>query len=260
MALPARVLAAGIAGCVAAMLAYCCSGPSTVISRPAQEPRLADLVGSMQSSVRAASGVRVTGHLTQNGTVLGVDLSLRRDGDMTGVIIQNGAPAQVMAVAGRSYVRVTPAFLQQVAAQAGSCAVVCGKWIQLTLREAEQMTGDLSMATVTSPLTSGQATTLTEAGSTTVQGQPAWVLRAADGSTLDVSTRSRHYPLEATGSGSSRQVVVYSQWNSVLPPATPPASQVLISGSAPPPAGSVAPTLGAASGTWGIYCWLCLAD
>jgi hypothetical protein len=246
MAVPARVLAVGLTGCVAAVLAYCGSGSSAVISGPAPEPGLADLVRSMQSSVHGASSVRVTGHLTQNGTVLAVDMGLRRNGDMTGVIIQNRARARVVAVTGRFYVRATPAFLQQVDAPAGSCAAVCGKWIQLALAEAGPVTGDLSMASITSPLTSGQLATLTESGSTTVQGQSAWVLRAADGSTLDVSAGSRHYPLEAASGGSPRQVVMYSQWNRVPPPVAPAASQVVMADGRP--------------GTWGLYCWLCVPD
>jgi hypothetical protein len=250
MAVPARVLVAGLAGCAAAaVLAYCSSGSSAVISRPAAEPGLADLVRSMQSTVRGANSVRVGGHLTQNGTVLRVDLGLRRNGDITGVITQNGAQAQIVAVEGRIYVQATPGFLQQVQASAGSCAAVCGKWIQLTLSEAERVTGELSMTSIIGPLTSGQMSMLTESGSTTVQGQPAWVLRAADGSTLDVSVGSQHYPLEATGGGSSPQVVRYSQWNRVPPPATPAASQVLMPGGASTLAGLAEPTLGAASGT-----------
>jgi hypothetical protein len=181
----------------------------------------------MQSAVRGASSVRVTGLLTQNGTPLGVDLSLSRNGDMTGTIIQNGAPAQVVAVAGKIYVRATPDLLQQMKASGGSCAAVCGKWIQLARPEAGQVTDDLSMANIVSPLTSGQVATLTESGGTTVQGQPAWVLRAADGSTLAISSGRQHYPLEAAGGGSPRQVVRYSQWNKVPRPTPPPASQVV---------------------------------
>jgi hypothetical protein len=246
MAVPARVLAAGIAGCVAAVLAYCGSGSIAVVGYPPAEPGLADLVRSMQSSVREAGSVRVIGHLTQNGTVLDVDLGLRRNGDMAGTIIQNGAAARVVAVAGTIYVRATPAFLQQVDVPAGSCATVCGKWIQLTLPEAQQMTGDLSMTNITRPLTMGQVPALTEAGGTMVQGQRAWVLSAADGSTLDVSAGSRPYPLEAASSGSSRQVVMYSQWDRVPAPALPPGSEVVMSGAAP--------------GTGGLSCWLCLPD
>ena len=260
MGVPARVLAAGMAGCAAVVLAGGGIGSGAVTSRPAREPRLADLVKSMQTSVRGASSVRVTGHLTQNGTPLGVDLGLRRNGEMTGIIIENGAAAQVLAVAGKMYVQATPAFLQEMEAPAGACAAVCGEWIQLTSPGAGQTTGDLSMTNIMSPLTSGQVRTLTESGSTTVKGQPAWVLRAADGSTLDVSAGNGHYPLAAAGSSSPRQVVVYSKWNKVPRPQSPPASQVLNSGGTASLLARAGPNGGPAPGTWGLHCWLCLPD
>lgn len=260
MGVRAQVLAAGMTGCAVAVLATCSSsGTSIVITRPGREPSSADLVRSMHSAVRGASSVRVTGHLTQNGMPLGVDLGLSRNGDLTGTIIQNGASAQVVAVAGRFYVRATPAFLQQMNAPGGSCAAVCGMWIQLTLSDAGRVTQDLSMSGIVSPLTSGQVPALTEDGSTTVQGRPAWVLRATDGSTIDVSAGSPHYPLEAAGGGSLRQVVMYSQWNKVRRPTSPPASQVLEPGGTRP-----LPALAGGQrglpGTVGFRCWLCLPD
>jgi hypothetical protein len=247
-------------GCAVAVLAtYGSSGTGTMIIRGVREPSSAALVRSMQSAVRGASSVRVTGHLTQNGTPLGVDLGLSRNGDLAGTIIQNGAPAQVVAVAGEIYVQATPAFLLQIKAPGGSCAAVCGKWIQLALPDAVRLTGDLSMATIVGPLTSDQVPTLTEAGSTTVEGQPCWVLRAADGSVIDVSAGSQHYPLEAVGGGSLRQVVMYSQWNKVPRPTLPAASQVLGPGGTVPLASGASDLRGPA-GTGGLRCWLCLPD
>jgi len=247
-------------GCAVAVLATSgSSGTETVNIRPGREPSSAALVRSMQNAVRGARSVRVTGHLTQNGTPLGVDVGLSRNGDLTGTIIQNGALAQVVAVAGKIYVRAAPAFLQQMKAPGGSCAAVCGKWIQLALPDAGLMTDDLSMANIVSPLTSDQIPTLTDGGSTTVQGQPAWVLRAADGSVIDVSAGSRHYPLEAAGGGSLRQVVMFSQWNKVPRPMLPPASQVLDPGGTGPLPGGAGDPRGLL-GTGGLGCWLCLPD
>jgi hypothetical protein len=117
----------------------------------------------------------------------------------------------------------------------------------------------LSMTNIVSPLTSDQVSALAESGSTTVQGQPAWVLRAANGSVIDVSAGNQHYPLEAAGGESLRQVVVFSQWNKVPRPTLPPASQVLRPGGTgllPSAAGD----LRGLPGTRGISCWLCLPD
>lgn len=232
MGVPARVLGVSVAGCAALVLGGCGSSgasgsASGAASAAAGEPGAAQLVRAMQNSVRSASSVHVSGRLSQDGAPVTVDLGLRRDGDLVGTISENGAAAQIVAVNSKSYVKATGAFLKQVKAPASACTLVCGKWIQLTAQQAGQLTGDLSMKTMMSPMTGSSVPKLTEAGRTTVDGQPAWVLRAADGSTLDVSSASQHYPLAAANGGSPRQVVTYSQWNAVRPPAAPPASQII---------------------------------
>jgi hypothetical protein len=60
-----------------------------------------------------------------------------------------------------------------------------------------------------------------------VNGQSAWVLRASDGSKLDVSTTNQHYPLAASTGGSAHEVVTYSKWNAAPKPVAPPANEVL---------------------------------
>lgn len=144
-------------------------------------------------------------------------------------------------------------------APGGPCAAVCGKWIQLAFPDTAWLTQDLSMASIVRPLASDQVPSLTEGGSTTVQGQPAWVLRAADGSVIDVSAGREPYPLEAAGGGSLGQVVMYSQWNKVPRPTLPPASQVLKPAAARPLPGRAGAGRGL-PGTGGLSCWLCLPD
>ena len=181
----------------------------------------------MQSSVRQADSVHVDGKLTNNGVPISINLGMHRNGDISGTVSQNGAPFRIIALSSKIYIKATPSFLRQVRAPASACAVVCGRWLLLTPPEARQITGDLSMNSLTGPLTAGRVPTLTKAGTKSVNGQSAWVLRAADGSTLAVSSANRHYPLAASTGGSTHEVVTYSQWNSVPPPAAPPPSQVL---------------------------------
>jgi len=193
----------------------------------AAEPTPTALVTSMQASVRQANSVHIAGQLTNSGIPISVNLDMHRNGDVSGTIRQNGAPFQVIGVNRTLYIKATRSFLQEVKAPISACAVVCGKWLQLTPAEASQLTGDLSMTSLTGPLTSSQVPKLTEAGRKTVNGQSAWVLRASDGSTLDVSSAGRHYPLAAATSGSAREVVIYSKWNTAPQPVAPPANEVL---------------------------------
>jgi hypothetical protein len=224
-----KLLTAGVAGCAAIVISACggSGSMSGSVSAPPREPSSAALLTAMQASVRQASSVHVTGNLTSSGTPISVDLDLHRNGDVSGTVSQNAAPFQVVGLDNLTYIKATAAFLQEVKAPASACAVVCGKWLQLTTAEAGQLTGDLSMNSLTAPLTSGQVPALTEAGKATVNGQSAWVLRASDGSKLDVSTTNQHYPIAASTGGSTHEVVTYSQWNGAPQPVAPPANQVL---------------------------------
>jgi hypothetical protein len=236
MAIPARAAAVAAAASAAIVIAGCGGGsPTGSPSPPASssggganaEPSATALVTSMQSSVRQAKSVHVSGHLTNNGIPISVNLDMHRNGDVSGTVSENGAPFQVIGLNSTIYIKATRLFLQQVKAPTSACAVVCGRWLQLTPSQATQLTGDLSMSSLTGPLTSGQVPKLTKAGSKAIDGQNTWALRAADGSKLYVSSASQHYPLAATSGGGPNEVVLYSRWNSAPEPVAPPANQVL---------------------------------
>jgi hypothetical protein len=234
MGVPARAFTVGLVGCAALALAGCeasgssgTSAASSSTSGAANEPSAESLTSAMQSSVRNASGVHVSGQLSRDGVPLGVDLDVTRSGEAAGTISQRGTPLHVVAASSKIYIEVTAAFLRVASMPAAACATACGKWIELTQAEASQLTGDFSMQKLLSPLISDQGSRLTTAGSTTVHGQPAWVLRAGDGSTVAVSAAAQHYPLAARSGGSPHQVVTFSQWDSVPAPKPPPTSQLL---------------------------------
>lgn len=214
-----RLIAGCLAGCTAvAVVSACGSGTPT-------EPGAAALTTSMQQAVRHASSVHFDGQEPENGASVGVNMGVDRTGDLTGTVSQNGAKLQFLKVDSKVYVKATSEFLKQVKAPASSCALICGKWLELSPQEASQAS-QLTMNNVTGDVAAPNLPKYTEDGSTTVDGQPAWVLRAANGSVIDVSSQGTPYPLrssEADGHG----VIKYSQWNSVPHPASPPASQVI---------------------------------
>jgi hypothetical protein len=234
MGMPARAFTVGLVGCAALALAGCdasgsggTSAASSPMSRPPGEPSAESLTSAMQNSVRSASGVHVSGQLSRDGVPLGVDLDVTRSGDAAGTISQHRTPLHVVAASSKIYIEVTPAFLREASMPAAACATACGKWIELTSGAASQLTGDFSMQKLLSPLILDQAPKLTVAGSTTVHGHPAWVLRAGDGSTVAVSAAAQHYPLAASSGRSPHRVVTFSQWDSVPAPKPPPVSQLL---------------------------------
>jgi hypothetical protein len=216
-----RLIAGCLAGCTAvAVVSACGSGT------PA-EPGATALTTSMQQAVRGATSVHFDGQESEHGIPVGVDTGISRSGDVSGTVTDNGANVQVLGVGGKAYIKVTPELLKQVKAPASSCSIVCGRWAELPANEAGQLTGQLTMSNLTGSVATTKLPKFTEDGSTTVNGQPAWVLRAANGATLDVSSVGKPYPLKATPGSGGHGVIKYSQWNAVPKPAAPPAGQVI---------------------------------
>jgi hypothetical protein len=216
-----KLIAFGLAGCAAIVVTGC--GSSTP-----SEPDAATLASSAQSSIRSANSVHVDGEASSSGLPVGVNLGINRAGDMNGTITENGATFDIISAAGKVYIKATPAFLKQAGAPASACNVVCGHWVEVPASEAKPLTSQITMSTLTGENNSSELSKLTKAGSTTVNGEPAWVLRASDGSTVDVSQQPAHYPLQVNSDATgSKGVVRYSQWNSVPTPKPPPANQVI---------------------------------
>jgi hypothetical protein len=225
MKLDVRMLARGLAACAAASLAAGGCGGST--SAAPKEPAASDLQSSMRSSVASATSVHVNGDLSDNGVPVGVDMGVSRAGDLQGSIMQNGAKLQVVGIDGKVYIKATPEFLKEVKAPSNACSVICGHWVQLPAQEARQITSQLTLTNLSASVNSGQSAHLKESGATTVDGKAAYILKAQNGATVDVSQSSPHYPLQAHAGSGKSGTVTFSQWNSVPHPAPPPAKDVI---------------------------------
>jgi hypothetical protein len=215
-----RLLALGLAGTAAVAVSSC--GSSTP-----SEPGAAALTSSAQQSVRTASSVHVDGAGSNNGVPVAYNLGVNRAGDISGTIHENGANFDIISANGKVYIKATPEFLKQAHAPANVCTIVCGRWVELPPKEASQLTSNATMSTLTGEANFSNLPKLTEDGSTTVNGQSAWVLKAPDGGTVDVSQQSAHYPLQVKSASSNQGVLHYTQWNAVPKPTAPPASQVI---------------------------------
>jgi hypothetical protein len=227
MKLDVRMLSCGLAGCVVVTLtASGCGGYSSGSSAP-KEPSASDLQSSMRSSVASANSVHFNGNLSDNGVPVGVDMGVSRSGDLDGSITQNGAKLQVIGVDGKVYIKATPEFLKEVKAPADACSLICGHWVQLPPSEARPLTSQLTLQNLSDSVNSGQAAQLKESGKTTVNGTAAYVLKAPNGATVDVSQSSPHYPLQAHAGSGKTGTVTFSQWNSVPHPTPPPAKDVI---------------------------------
>ena len=156
---------------------------------------------------------------------MGLNLGVHRSGDLAGSITENGVPLQVIVAGGKSYVKATSAFLNQLRQPASICTAICGKWIELPANRAKQLTQSLSLANLTRALR-GQTPRIAGTSVTAVAGHQAYQLRASDGATLSVAANGTHYPLVVTGPHGDG-TVRFSQWNSVPAPSPPPKGQTI---------------------------------
>jgi hypothetical protein len=217
-----------LAGCAVVTLAVGgCSGSYSSSSSAPKEPSSSDLQSSMRSSVASANSVHFNGNLSDNGVPVGVDMGVSRSGDLQGSVTENGAKLQVIGVDGKIYIKATPEFLKEVKAPASACSLICGHWVQLPQAEARPLTSQLTLKNLSDSVNSSHGAQLKESGSTTVDGKAAYVLKAPNGATIDVSQSSPHYPLQAHAGSGKSGMVTFSQWNSVPHPAPPPAKDVI---------------------------------
>ena len=91
---------------------------------------------------------------------------------------------------------------------AASCALICGKYLEVPTGQAKGMLNGIDMSSL---LDQVSASRLTYIRTVTVNGLPAWQLRASDGSTVYVA-QGPPYPLRLT-KGPSR--ADFTQWNSL---------------------------------------------
>lgn len=195
-------------------------GGSPLASRSASA-----IVSQMKSAVRDASSMHMDGRLTDSGKPVGLNMSLLRDGGLAGIITQENVPLSLIGADGKIYVRATRAFLAELHAEA-VCSLMCGKWVQMSGPQADQLTGSLSMANLTKSLTTGLPS-FRKDGMTTVSGQQAIELRAGDGATLDVAAQGKPYPLRVVAPSGQQGSVIFSQWDKVAAPKAPPSSEVI---------------------------------
>ncbi|HEY2553251.1 MAG TPA: hypothetical protein VGI64_22020 [Streptosporangiaceae bacterium] len=192
-------------------------------------PGPAALLRQMRAAVQSATSVHVTGQLVADGRPLALDLGMHSSGQLAGTITTQGVPLTIIDTGGKGYVKATPAFLALLRQSPAVCKLICGKYVLTTGAKEEQLTSSLGMRSLLGALTRRQSPAITSAGTTTVNGAAARVLRGADGSTLAVAARGAPYPLRVTAAPARGREgsLEFSQWNSVPLPAAPPAAKVI---------------------------------
>lgn len=221
VAVPA-LAAAGLTACGGSAARSQPGSSQSASARPATAA-----IAGMKTAIRTATSVHLTGSLSETGgKTVGLNVGLTRSGLFSGTVAEGGTTLTIINAGGRVYIKATRAFLAQLGVPAAVCSLMCGKYVAMSSAQGDALAGQLNMTQLLQEI-SGRLPAFTSSGTRIINGQLAQVLRGADGSTLAVAATGRQYPVEAISPHHSRGSISFSRWNSVPPPVTPPARQVI---------------------------------
>lgn len=187
------------------------------------------IVPAMDAAVASAQSVHMAGSTQSGSQTITFNVGFYGQTDVSGLFAQNGASFSILVVSGQTYVKLNASFLKLVKAPASACSLVCGKYVQLPSSEASQITGSLSLSGLSKQAFGSLPASVTDDTSdmfvpATFDGQAVLEFHGG-GYTIDVARDSPHYPLRVADS--TRDSIVFSDWNSVTAPTAPPASSVV---------------------------------
>jgi hypothetical protein len=224
---------AGSAAVVAVLLVAGCSGGGSgtagsggssspgVSASAGPPPDAAALPKQVKSAMKNAASFHISAAVTQGGSGVSVNMSMTRSGDMSGTMSVNQTPVNVLVTQGHAYLKVTSGLLKSQNLPTAACTLVCGKYLKVPASQAKSMLNGMDMSSFLGQVSVPQ---LTYVRTVTVNGQPAWQMRASDGSTVYVAAHGPPYPLRLTKGSSHAD---FTQWNAVTIPPPLPASQVV---------------------------------
>jgi hypothetical protein len=224
---------AGSAAAVAVLLVAGCSGgssgtattggssPASAAASAGPPPDAAALGKQVKSATAKATSFHILAVLTQGGSKISMNMSTTRSGEMSGTMSVNQTPVSLLVTQGQAYVKVTSGLLKSQHLPTAACTLMCGKYLKMPTGQAREMLNGMDVSSLPGQLS---ALRLTFVRTVTVNGQPAWQMRASDGSTVYVAAQGPPYPLRVT-KGANR--ADFTQWNAVTIPPPPPASQVV---------------------------------
>jgi hypothetical protein len=220
-AVVAVLLVAGCSGGSSGTVTTGGSSPAGVAASAGPPPDPAALGRQVRSATAKATSFHVLAVVTDGGSKISMNMSMTRSGEMSGTMSATKVAVTMLVTRGHSYIKISSGLLKSQHLPSAACALVCGKYLEVPAGQAKGMLNGLDMPSLLRQL---PATSLTYVRTVTVNGQPAWQMRASDASTVYVAAQGPPYPLRVTKAVSRAD---FTQWNAVTIPAPPPASQVV---------------------------------
>lgn len=217
--------------CIAALgallalgLSACGSSGDDIASKPA-----ADIVKTVTAQMKALTSVTLSGTIANAGQQMTLDLSADTHGDCSGSLGIAGGTAQVVAVAGVSYLKGDAAFWHGAAGSSGDqvIALLGSKWAKMP---SSSGFSDVCNLTKLFSQLNNVTGTLSKKGTSTINGTKALEIDSAksDGTThIFVALDGNPYILRVTKSGGSPGTVTLSKFDVPVGAKAPAASDVV---------------------------------
>lgn len=209
------------AGGLLAGMAACSSGGSAV---GGSTPSPTTLLRDARSAFDSASSVKISGVVAHNGSQITVNLAMFRSGDTKGTVRLGATQVALTIVHGRAYEYVSKKSFSEISQSqkipASACAVMCGKYIEVPIRQFHTF----NLASITRLFDSTMPTINATVKVTTFGGEPAYELTEPDGGRAFIAKQGKHYLLEVRW---AKQAVTFTEWNNVPAVTAPPASKIV---------------------------------
>ena len=201
------------AGAAVAVAALAGCGTSSLASETPSQ-----ILAAATSATRHASGYEVTSTGDLPDSITSLDLRVA-GAEYRGTLVVAGVTINVMQVAGNVYVSAPAAYYTSAGESSVQAAALNGVWVEGAA--GSKVANDFSARLdISSDLSS--TGTVTADGTGNVDGQPVVILKATDGSTVDIASSGPAYPLRVTTTGSDAAVYSLSNWNGVGAFTAPP--------------------------------------
>jgi hypothetical protein len=192
----------------------------------AGKPTIAALAAGLRADFQHAKSVRISGHLTEHGQPLAVDLSLLRSGDLEGTVVLGGATIRIVQVSHKIYAYVSKSFFGYLRTArhvpAATCALICGKYILLPTGTIPGLSLGQLAGTIDKHGSAPKNAHLTV---TTFAGQPAY--EVYDATHAAFFAKNGHHYLLGFRLAKQKIALRFSQWNSLPPIKPPPPSKIV---------------------------------
>jgi hypothetical protein len=211
------------AGAAVAVAALAGCGTSSLASETPSQ-----ILAAATSATRHASGYEVTSTGDLPDSITSLDLRVA-GAEYRGTLVVAGVTINVMQVAGNVYVSAPAAYYTSAGESSVQAAALNGVWVEGAA--GSKVANDFSALSARLDISSDLSSTgtVTADGTGNVDGQPVVILKATDGSTVDIASSGPAYPLRVTTTGSDAAVYSLSNWNGVGAFTAPP-NPILIPG------------------------------